>query len=568
MKRVFIGHRGVGKSDLLKRHQNYFPQTAHFDLDFEIEKKANSTISEIFKSEGETFFRKIEKETFQQIIQNHKNYVISLGAGFDLTKLPIEIESIFVSRMTDRDGRIFLNRPRLNLNRSPLDEFQERYFERQKNYLNSATWIYHLPEGLEASNALEEKILKKSFQITDAYYTLTKNDLKGVDSLIKNFMHLELRTDLFSKDEISNLLRAYPNTKWLVSVRTHEPIEAPLLDIDIQFDYKKAQIVSSHANNIQKAIQQLSQVDKNKYLKLSPVVEKFEDLISGYRWQQQDPQKRSFLPRSESGKWNWYRQISKYIQKINFVRNFTDIQDQPSLYEWLLLPQEKPKNWGAVLGQPVHHSRSPVAHQNFCQMFSRVEIDSLEFEIALKFLIELGLSVAAVTSPLKEKAFQISTHQTSEAKLFQSANTLAFHQNKIYAHNTDLFGFQKLVSEIKAMESVAVWGGGGTLNMIKSVLPQAHYYSSQTGKLRDSNKKELSQYDYLIWAAPRSEKTRFPSENFSFKTVIDLNYTENSMGLEFASKQHIPYFSGIEMFTVQASEQQKFWAKSIAAMNK
>ena len=39
MKRVLIGHRGVGKTALLERHQTYFPDIEHFDLDQEIEKR-------------------------------------------------------------------------------------------------------------------------------------------------------------------------------------------------------------------------------------------------------------------------------------------------------------------------------------------------------------------------------------------------------------------------------------------------------------------------------------------------------------------------------------------------
>ncbi len=44
MRRVFIGHRGVGKTSLLRRHQGYFPDVAHFDLDAEIEKSQQHQI--------------------------------------------------------------------------------------------------------------------------------------------------------------------------------------------------------------------------------------------------------------------------------------------------------------------------------------------------------------------------------------------------------------------------------------------------------------------------------------------------------------------------------------------
>lgn len=61
MKRVFIGHRGVGKSSLLERHQGYFPDVPAFDLDQVITDKENQPVSEIFAQQGETVFRNLEK---------------------------------------------------------------------------------------------------------------------------------------------------------------------------------------------------------------------------------------------------------------------------------------------------------------------------------------------------------------------------------------------------------------------------------------------------------------------------------------------------------------------------
>ena len=48
MKRVLIGHRGVGKSDLLQRHKLYYPEILAFDLDSEIEKFTGKKIADIF----------------------------------------------------------------------------------------------------------------------------------------------------------------------------------------------------------------------------------------------------------------------------------------------------------------------------------------------------------------------------------------------------------------------------------------------------------------------------------------------------------------------------------------
>ena len=78
MKKVIIGHRGVGKTELLKRHQSYFSNVTHLDLDLEIEKTSGQSIATIFSNFGENYFRKLEIDTFNKLSSHHVNYVISL----------------------------------------------------------------------------------------------------------------------------------------------------------------------------------------------------------------------------------------------------------------------------------------------------------------------------------------------------------------------------------------------------------------------------------------------------------------------------------------------------------
>ena len=87
MKRIFIGHRGVGKTSLLTRHKEYFPEINHFDLDEEISLNVQTPLVEYFEKNGESNFRKFEAEVFTQIIQSEATYVVAVGAGFDVAKL-------------------------------------------------------------------------------------------------------------------------------------------------------------------------------------------------------------------------------------------------------------------------------------------------------------------------------------------------------------------------------------------------------------------------------------------------------------------------------------------------
>ena len=51
------------------------------DLDSYIESTTNQTISNIFLSRGEIYFRKIESEYLKVIIDNYDNVILSLGGG-------------------------------------------------------------------------------------------------------------------------------------------------------------------------------------------------------------------------------------------------------------------------------------------------------------------------------------------------------------------------------------------------------------------------------------------------------------------------------------------------------
>ena len=59
-------------------------QIPFFDLDEEIEKKEKKTVPEIFKIYGENFFREIEANVLQEIIQNKTAYILSCGGGTPL----------------------------------------------------------------------------------------------------------------------------------------------------------------------------------------------------------------------------------------------------------------------------------------------------------------------------------------------------------------------------------------------------------------------------------------------------------------------------------------------------
>jgi len=71
---------GSGKT-LVSKELSILNNFKIFDLDTEISKQNNRSITEIFKEKGEIFFRKTEKEVLEKILSTEKNIILSLGGG-------------------------------------------------------------------------------------------------------------------------------------------------------------------------------------------------------------------------------------------------------------------------------------------------------------------------------------------------------------------------------------------------------------------------------------------------------------------------------------------------------
>ena len=74
-----IGFMGCGKTTIGKILSEALNEK-WIDLDDYIEKKAGKRISEIFKEEGEAYFRALEQDCLKQLLQEEKG-IISTGGG-------------------------------------------------------------------------------------------------------------------------------------------------------------------------------------------------------------------------------------------------------------------------------------------------------------------------------------------------------------------------------------------------------------------------------------------------------------------------------------------------------
>lgn len=80
MKLILTGYMGSGKTAVgkaLATHMNLL----FIDLDDEISLREKKSVSRIFSDSGEIYFRRREAEVLKELLEQEKDYVLSLGGG-------------------------------------------------------------------------------------------------------------------------------------------------------------------------------------------------------------------------------------------------------------------------------------------------------------------------------------------------------------------------------------------------------------------------------------------------------------------------------------------------------
>jgi len=162
---VLIGFMGVGKGTIaraLVKRRDYFS----VDTDDLIESIENKKIKKIFKENGESYFRKLEKKCATWCENNIKNTIISTGGGFYKQKNITNIGTIIYLQsdfnriiealeLAPNSKKKFKKRPLLN----NLKKAKELYDLRIKEYEELADVIINV-EDWDISRITKE-ILKK-----------------------------------------------------------------------------------------------------------------------------------------------------------------------------------------------------------------------------------------------------------------------------------------------------------------------------------------------------------------------------------------------------------------------
>jgi shikimate dehydrogenase len=125
-----------------------------------------------------------------------------------------------------------------------------------------------------------------------------------------------------------------------------------------------------------------------------------------------------------------------------------------------------------VVGWPIEHSRSPLIHGYWLKKYdiegsyTKEAVKPEDLETFLKSLAANGYAGCNVTVPHKEAAFAIADIKDPSAVAVGAANTLWLEGGKLYAANTDTYGFVTHLGTaapnwFKKDRPVSILGAGG-----------------------------------------------------------------------------------------------------------
>ena len=157
---VLLGMMGVGKSTIGKivaKKQN----SEFIDIDLNIEKKTSMTISKIFESKGEKFFRLMEEKEVLGSLKKNK-CVIALGGGAFMKKTVRDrIVKNSVSIWLDVNLKTLNKRIKWNKKRPLINNEEDSQVKINKLYAERMN-IYKLAKyRINCNNLSKEDIAKK-----------------------------------------------------------------------------------------------------------------------------------------------------------------------------------------------------------------------------------------------------------------------------------------------------------------------------------------------------------------------------------------------------------------------
>ena len=159
---VLVGMMGTGKSTIGKEVAKKL-KIEFVDTDTLIEDETNLTIAEIFKKNGEKYFRELEEKIFLKI-KNDKEKIISVGGGaFINDVIRKRILKEYLSIWLNMDEDLIISRIKRNAKKRPMVD-QNNIEKSIKSLKKTRDPIYKLANyeincNLNSKNKIVEKIV-------------------------------------------------------------------------------------------------------------------------------------------------------------------------------------------------------------------------------------------------------------------------------------------------------------------------------------------------------------------------------------------------------------------------
>lgn len=169
MKIILAGYMGSGKSGVGQRLADKL-RLPFLDLDVEISASENRSVTEIFKSSGEIYFRKQEHKVLQDLLASKENFVLALGGG-----TPCYANNLELIKNDPGAKLVYL--------KTSLQELTKRLFKER----STRPLISHL----ETPEILEDFIRKHLFERTYYYNqapVIVETGDKGMDEVAEEIL--------------------------------------------------------------------------------------------------------------------------------------------------------------------------------------------------------------------------------------------------------------------------------------------------------------------------------------------------------------------------------------------
>lgn len=164
-----MGYMGSGKS-LIGLHLSNNLDYNFVDLDNYIELEEEKSISEIFKTKGEIYFRKKESEYLKKIISEKNNLVLSLGGG-----TPCYANNLELVLNSDEVNTFYL--------KTSIPELVKRlWLEKSKRPV-----ISHLKSDDEFTEFIGKHLFERSPYYSQANYVVD-TDKKSKDKIVEEII--------------------------------------------------------------------------------------------------------------------------------------------------------------------------------------------------------------------------------------------------------------------------------------------------------------------------------------------------------------------------------------------